>query len=268
MNKDSLKGWVTMIDTHIHLNLRQYNKDLKEVINRAIEAGVNKIICIGMDYKTGLRALEIAEKYNIIYPTIGIHPTSVKDMYEGELDDIYDLLKRDDIVGVGECGIDLYWDKSNLDKQIEVFQKHIEWSIELDLPLVIHLRNSFEEAYEVMLPYKGKIKGVAHCFSGTYEEMMKLIDLGLYIGVDGPITFSKSYELRGLIKRVPKNRLVIETDGPYLTPSPYRGKRNEPAYLKYIAEEVAKVWEMDLEDAIKITSHNAQNLFPKIRKEK
>ena len=257
-----------MIDTHIHLNLRQYNDDLDQVVIRAKDAGVNKIVCVGMDYKTGIKALEISKKYNFIYPTIGIHPTSVKDMYEGEIDDIYKLLKQNDVVGVGECGIDLYWDKSNLEKQIEVFKKHIEWGIELDLPLVIHMRNSFDEAYEVMLPYKGLIKGVAHCFSGTYEEMLKLIDLGLYIGVDGPITFNKSYELRDLIKRVPKNRLVIETDGPYLAPSPYRGKRNEPAYLKYIIEEVAKVWEMDVEDAIKITTYNALNLFPKIRRGK
>lgn len=257
-----------MIDTHIHLNLKQYENDLEDVINRSFSNGIQKIICVGMDYESSLKAKEIAHSHKNIFFSAGYHPGYIDDYNEEEYIKTVALLDDNKAVAVGEIGIDLYWRQDNLDKQIEVFEKQINLAIKHNLPIIVHSRNSFDEIYKTILPYKGKIKGVFHCFSGTFKEALKVIDLGFYIGVDGPITYKNNDDLNEVVQKISLSDILIETDGPYLSPVPLRGRRNEPQNLIYVAEKIAEIKEMDIKKVIKETSINAYNLFYKMEEDK
>ncbi len=247
-----------MIDTHAHLNTIEYINDLDEVIHRAKNVGVEKIILVGMDLKHNQKALELSLEYPIFYPTVGIHPCSVD---EESLDDLYELAKNPRVVAIGETGIDLYWRQDNLALQQEVFKKQIELAIQLNKPIIIHTRSSFNEAYEVIKPYKGQIKGVFHSFSSTLEDALKVIELGLYIGISGVVTFKKALEIKQIVEHIDLKHILLETDSPYLSPSPYRGKRNESAYTHLILEEVARIKQIDPKIVEDITNENAKKLF-------
>lgn len=246
-----------MIDTHAHLNIPKYNKSIKEVVSEARAKGVKDIIVIGMDYPTSLDAINIAEEHNL-YATVGIHPSYVDNSNHLELDTLY---QNEKVIAVGEIGLDFYWRDDNRLLQEQVFEEQLIKAIKLDLPVIIHVRNSFKETYELVKKYAGKIRGVFHCFSSTLEDAYKVIKLGLYIGIDGPVTFKNNKELHELVKEVPLDKILIETDSPYLTPEPFRGKTNTPANVYYVAKRIAELKDISLEDVIEQTTQNAIKLF-------
>lgn len=247
-----------IIDTHAHLNTKQYNDDLLEVISRSNTYGVTKIIIIGMDHYHNQKAVEIANNFDNIYATVGIHPCDVETE---KIEDIFQFLDQKKVVAIGEIGIDLYWNNDNLDKQITYFKKQLDIAQKYNLPVVIHTRESFNEAYDVAKDYKGKVTGVFHAFSSTLEDAKKAVDLGFYIGIGGVVTFSKRGELEDIVREIDLSKIIVETDSPYLTPKPFRGKRNEPGYTKFVVDEIAKIKNIDVEEVKKITSNNAIKLF-------
>ncbi|MBN2268904.1 MAG: TatD family hydrolase [Acholeplasmataceae bacterium] len=247
-----------MIDTHAHLNTEEFKDDLDACILRAIEHNIEHIIVIGMDEASNQRAIEIAESYDFVYASVGIHPGFVD---QGNTEHLSNLLKHPKVVAIGECGLDFYWTKENIEKQKDIFIKQIELAVESKYPLVIHTRNSFTEAYDLIKPYQGKVTGVFHCFSSNVDDAKKAIDLGFYIGIDGPVTYKKALETFELVKNIDLKHLLIETDSPYLAPVPFRGKRNEPSYVRFVAEKIAEIKEVSLAEVIKQTSLNAKMLF-------
>lgn len=247
-----------MIDTHAHLNIDKYKHSIDEVIKRANDKGVNQIIVIGMDLNTSIDAIKIANQYEGVFATVGIHPGFIDNGNHLDLDYLY---KEAKVIAVGEIGLDYYWRQDNKELQREVFIEQIEKAIKLDLPVIIHTRDSFDETYEIVKRYEGKLRGVFHCFSSNLVDAKKVLDLGLYIGIDGPVTFKKSVELHEIAKEVPLNKILIETDSPYLTPEPYRGKSNEPKNVYYVALKIAELRNIPIEKVIKQTTQNAQELF-------
>lgn len=247
-----------MIDTHSHINTKDFIDRIDEVIINAKNNGVRKIFAVGMDYETSITAIELANKYSNIYATVGIHPSYVDNSNHLELNDLYNDSK---VIAVGEIGIDLYWKQDNLKLQEVVFEEQILKAISLNLPIIIHVRNSFNETYNIVKKYQGKVSGVFHCFSGTLEEALKVIDLGFYIGVDGPITFKKNEPIASIIEAVDLKHVLIETDSPYLSPVPFRGKQNEPANVMFVAKKVAEIKGIPFEEVVRITTNNAKSLF-------
>lgn len=246
-----------IIDTHAHLNTEAFDSDLDTVLERATQSDVKKIIVIGMNQRANSRALELSSRPNL-YATVGLHPS---DVLEG-LD--IDLLKQQSrlpkVVAIGEIGIDLYWVKDNLELQVLVFKRQLELAIELDLPVVIHMRDSAKEIYEVVKHYP-ELKGVMHCFSASLDWALKYIELGFYIGIGGPVTFKNNLEVKQVATHIPLERLLVETDSPYLAPVPHRGKQNEPAYTKLVVEEIAKLRGISVEEVSTMTTRNAMRLF-------
>ena len=247
-----------MIDTHCHINVDAFKDDEDIVIKEAFESGIKKMIVIGFDDKTNQKAIELAEKYDHIYATVGIHPTEAHQLSTKHLES---LLKHYKVVAVGECGTDLYWEKSYLKEQQIILKEQVLLSIKYDLPLVIHTRDSFDEAFDITKEYKGKAKGVFHCFSSHLEDAKRAIDLGFYIGIDGPVTFKNAKDIKEIATHIPLDRILIETDSPYLSPHPHRGKRNEPKYLHLIAESIAALRGIDVHEVIIQTTKNAETLF-------
>ena len=248
-----------LIDTHCHLNIDEFKDRLDEVVKNAKDNDVFNMVIIGIGGRTNQLAIEIATKYNF-GASIGIHPSNAGKF---SFNDVLKYVDHEKVVAIGETGIDLYWpeNKENLDIQVAMFRKHIELAIKKKLPLIIHVRNSFDEIYEVLSEYKGKVSGVFHCFTLGIEEAMKIIDLGFYLGIGGVLTFKNARELQEAVKLVPLDRLILETDAPYLAPTLYRGKRNEPAYLRYVAIKLAELLNLSYEEVAKITSNNAKKLF-------
>ena len=246
-----------MIDTHAHLNIDKYKSPIEEIVRRANENGVKQIIVIGMDYKSSLKAIEIANKHNL-YASVGVHPSYVDDSDHNSLNNLYENEK---VIAVGEIGLDFYWRNDNKMLQEKVFEEQLLKAIKLNLPVIIHTRNSFRETFDIVKKYQGKLKGVFHCFSGNLAEAIEVINAGFYIGIDGPVTFKKSNELHEIVKKVPLDKILIETDSPYLTPEPYRGKTNEPANVYYVAKKIAELRNITLEAVSKQTTLNAISLF-------
>lgn len=247
-----------IIDTHAHLNIKEFQVNLEEVLARSRQNGVNNVIVIGMDEESNKIAIKLTKEHEMLFATVGVHPGYVDDETTEHL---MELAKDDNVVAIGECGIDLYWRKDNLELQKKIFIEQIELSLKTKLPLVIHIRNSFEEAYQCLLPYKGKVKGVFHCFSSSLDDAKRVIELGFYIGIGGPVTFKKAEELKKIVKEIDLKHLVVETDSPYLAPMPYRGKKNEPAYTKYIVSKIAELKEISIEQVCRQTTNNAELLF-------
>ncbi|QWB96348.1 TatD family hydrolase [Mycoplasmatota bacterium] len=247
-----------MIDTHCHLNIEEFEMDYQQVIKDALAEGVNEMIVIGIDPISNKKAIELADTFNELYATVGIHPGVVDDY---DIQSIEPLLKHEKVIAIGEIGLDLYWRQDNIEKQKEIFIKQIQLAIKHQLPIVIHTRNSFSEAYDCVKPYKGKIKGVFHCFSSHLEDAKKAVDLGFYIGIDGPVTFKNAKDIKEIATHIPLDKILIETDSPYLSPHPFRGKRNEPKRLSYIAQAIADLKGISKEEVVKITTLNAHELF-------
>jgi len=251
-----------LIDTHSHIYSTDFMHDLDEVIQRAYSNDVRKIILPNIDSSSVKNLLNLVDTYpHICFPLMGLHPTSVNHDYQEELQVVEYWLKKRKFYGIGEIGIDLYWDKSFLDEQTHAFRFQLELARQYQLPVVIHVRDSFDEVYHILNELKDdKLTGVFHSFSGTAEQADMIIDLGFKIGVNGIVTFKKS-GLDEIIKKIDPSNLIIETDSPYLTPTPFRGKRNESSYLVYIAQKIADLHQMTVGDIAKITTENARKLF-------
>ena len=251
-----------LIDTHTHLYLEQFDGDRDEVVQRAIEQGVEKMLLPNIDQSSMDSLWDLCQKYpKNFFPMTGLHPTSVKEDYKKELDIVAHELSTRKYIAVGEIGIDLYWDKTFQNEQREALLFQFDLAIKHHLPVVIHSRDSFSEIMEVIETFDSPyLKGVFHCFSGTEQEALKIIDKGFLLGLGGVLTF-KNTTLREEIKNIDLKNIVLETDAPYLTPTPYRGKRNESAYVYYVAKTLAEVHNMSIHEIANITSQNAENLF-------
>lgn len=258
-----------MIDTHSHLFVEEFSDDLRQTIQRAKDAGVTNIFMPNIDDTTISDMLRVCSEFpGYCFPMLGFHPTSVNAQSMSVVKDMKRLLDGEHpYIAIGEVGMDLYWDKTYLKEQQRVFDEQIQWALEYQLPLVIHCREAFPELFEVLKPYKDtELSGVFHSFTGTQDEADELMEYTRFmIGVNGVVTFKKS-SLPGILQSIPLNRLVLETDSPYLAPTPYRGKRNESSYIVKVAEKLAELYEMGLEDIKRQTLQNALKVFKRADK--
>lgn len=260
---------IEFVDTHTHLFTAEFDSDRADAVQRAVDAGVGTLCLPAINEETLPALMAMCDAFSgICYPMIGLHPTELGDDYNSVLDRLYNLLKSDDrFVAIGEVGLDFYWDDTKKREQEEVFRRQIEWALETGLPLAIHSRSAFDELYAVMDDYRGReLTGVFHCFSGSEDEARKLLSFdGFYLGIGGVVTYKKS-TLPSVLRSVPLERVVLETDSPYLAPVPKRGKRNESAYVPHIADFLAAVYDCSVEQVAAVTTANARTLFPKIAK--
>lgn len=250
-----------LIDTHAHLYLHHFNDDIEDVIKRTKENGVNKVILPNIDSNTVEPMLKLTQRFpGFLFPAIGLHPGSVKENYLEDLNKVEDWIKREKFFAVGEIGIDCYWDKTFLKEQISAFEFQTGLAQRYHLPVIIHCRDSFDLIIESLLKFQGKVTGVFHAFTGNNLQAKKIIELGFKIGIGGVVTFKNS----GLSKAIADIRLfdiLLETDSPYLTPAPHRGKRNESSYLIHIAEKIAEIKNIPAEKVAEITTQNSNLLF-------
>lgn len=250
------------IDTHVHLNADQYDEDLQEVIDRALENNVTKMIVIGFDRKTIERAMELTENYEFIYAVIGWHPVDAIDCTAEDLEWIEELSAHPKVVGIGETGLDYHWDKSPKEVQQEVFRKQIQLAKKVQLPIIIHNREATEDVLRILKEEQAEeVGGVMHCFSGSVETARESIDMNFMISLGGPVTFKNAKKPKEVAELIPIEHLMIETDAPYLAPHPYRGKRNEPSYVPLVAEEIARLKGLTIEEVGEKTTKNAEQFF-------
>ena len=257
-----------MIDTHTHLYSEQFDNDRAEAIQRAIDKGVEQFFLPAIDSETHRKMLDLEAQYpDKIHAMMGLHPCSVQpESWEKELQLIRNYIDQRDFVAIGEIGIDLYWDKSTLDIQVKAFEQQIDWAIEKDLPIVIHTRESFDETFEVLERKKHpKLRGIFHCFSGNLEQAQHAIDLNFILGIGGVVTF-KNGKIDKFLNQIPLDKNVLETDSPYLAPVPFRGKRNESAYLDLVAGKLVDVYKKDFAEINQVTTENALRVFSKLPK--
>lgn len=253
---------MNLTDTHTHLYLPEFDNDRESVIERAFQNHVSKIYLPNIDASTIDPMLKLADQYpGKIFPMMGLHPTSVKENYREELEKVKFWLDKRIFKGVGEVGIDLYWDVSYKKLQTEAFRRQVYFSLEYGLPLIIHIRNSFEEVFSVLEEFRDQpLSGIFHSFTGNIEQARKAIRMGFKIGINGIVTFKNS-GLGEVVKQTGLENIVLETDAPYLSPVPKRGKRNETGYLVYIGEKIAEIFDIDLETVAKATTENANQVF-------
>lgn len=254
-----------MIDTHTHLYSTEFDADRKEMIQRALDKGVERFYLPAIDSQTHEKMLALEAEYpNKIISMMGLHPCSVKpESWEEELQIVKNYLDQRDFAAIGEIGIDLYWDQSTLDIQIKAFEQQIDWAIDRDLPIVIHTRSSFDEVFEVLEKKKHpKLRGIFHCFSGDLQQAKHAIDLGFILGIGGVVTF-KNGKIDQFLSEIPLDKIVLETDSPYLAPVPFRGKRNESAYVELVAGKLVDIYQLPFTEIDHITTDNALKLFSK-----
>ncbi|MFJ7851057.1 TatD family hydrolase [Peribacillus sp. NPDC097206] len=251
-----------LFDTHVHVNAEQFNEDLEEVIERAQEAGVKNMVVVGFDRPTITRAMELVEIYDFMFAAIGWHPVDAIDMTEEDLQWIEELSAHPKIVAIGEMGLDYHWDKSPKEIQKEVFRKQIRLAKKVKLPIIIHNREATADTVSILKEEgASEVGGIMHCFSGSAETALECIDMNFYISLGGPVTFKNAKKPKEVAAAVPLDRLLIETDCPYLAPHPFRGKRNEPSYVKLVAEQIADIKQLSVEEVSQATTSNAKKLF-------
>jgi TatD DNase family protein len=253
-----------LIDSHAHIQGKEYAGELEAVIDRARDAGVEKIVVVGGagDMSSNTEAIALAASYTDIYATVGMHPHDAKDVGEVEIGKLKELTAQSKVVAVGEAGLDYYYSHSPHDVQRRVFTQFIHMARETGLPVVVHERDAAKDAAELLRSEgAGRLRGVIHCFTGDYEAASEYLDLGFYLSFTGIVTFKNAQPLRDVVSRVPLERMLVETDSPYLTPVPHRGKRNEPAFVRFVAETIATLKEVPLETVAKVTSDNVHALF-------
>lgn len=252
-----------LIDTHTHIYGTEFDVDRKLVVERAMQAGVSSVILPNVNRES----IPLIKKMRADYPdfchaAIGLHPEDVKGDFLQQLEWVKCELQTSDYVAVGEIGIDLYWDKTFMQEQIHAFQIQVEWALQYNLPLIVHTRDSHVETLQALEKYRNKgLKGVFHCFTGDERQAHEIFEMGDFLlGIGGVLTFKKS-PLPDFLQRIPLDKIVLETDAPYLTPVPYRGKRNEPAYLTYVLQKMAEIYHMEEKELQKITTDNAKRIF-------
>jgi len=256
-----------LIDTHCHLDFERYDKDRESVLRRAKETGVGRVVVPAVDYQSWSRVIELAESHEMVYGALGIHPNSASDLPPDWLDELSRLARHPRIVAIGEIGLDYYRMGNSKERQTELLLAQLEVASGAGLPVILHSRESNRDMLDLLGTWCGSNdtgSGVLHSFSGTSAEAVEANDLGIYIGITGPVTYKKSIELRVAVKAVEGRWLVIETDGPFLAPQRFRGRRNEPAYVGEVAARVAEVRGSSIEDIAELTTANARRLFPRL----
>ena len=254
----------TLVDTHCHLDMDAFDPDREAVLDRAASCGVGRMVTVGTDEASSLKALELALRHapRGVFATVGVHPHEASSVAEGLPGALGDLARHDRVVAVGETGLDFFYDHSPREVQKKVFAFHVAWALKVGKPLVVHVRDAFDEALEILKSEgAAEIGGVFHCFSGTWEQAVAALDLGFYLSFAGPLTFSKGEALRDVASRIPRDRLLCETDAPYLAPHPFRGRRNEPAHVAQIYDRLAEVRREARGDLEATIYRNAETLF-------
>ena len=253
---------IELIDSHAHIYLENFDADREQVIENARQAGVGRVYLPNIDTASIAAMLQLCEEDPQLFrPMMGLHPTSVGPQFQEDLSTIGGWLEKKSFAAIGEIGIDLYWDQTYLKQQQQAFTTQLQWAMNKDLPIVIHSRESFREIFDVMDRVNdGSLMGIFHSFSGTLEQARHIIDLGFYIGINGIVTFKNS-SLDQVVKEIDLERLVIETDAPFLAPEPKRGRRNESAYVRYVAEKIAAVKQLPVAEVAAATTRNAKEIF-------
>ncbi len=250
-----------MIDSHCHLDSKVYNQQIEPLLAQAKAAGVHTVVTVGADMGSSENTVAIAAKHAMVYATVGIHPHDATECDQASLDRLRFLAKQTKVVAIGEIGLDYYRDMSPRPVQKQAFAQQLDLAVELNMPVVIHTREAFDDTLEIIRPYAKKLPGgVFHCFPGTAEDAAKVFDIGFIISVGGVITFPKS-SMAQMVTQVPLDRVILETDSPYLTPVPHRGKTNSPAYVSYVAEMLASLRGISRSEVIKVTDRTCRKLY-------
>jgi TatD DNase family protein len=256
---------IEFVDTHCHLDWPAFDLDRDAVIRRAIDAGVTRMVTIGVDVPSSRRALELAERYSEVYAAVGIHPNDCAGFDTAMLDDIRSLARQPKVVAIGEIGLDYHWQKVERTTQAQAFEAQLDLAAELNKPVIVHSREAAADVVELLerrlTAGRPGITGTLHSYFDDLGIMQRAFGLGFYIGVTGPITFKKSDRERGIVGRVPLDRMLIETDAPFLAPVPHRGQRNEPAFVTHVAEMIARVRSLSIDDVARQTTANAKQLL-------
>jgi len=249
------------IDTHCHLDFENYNDDRETVVQRSIKNKIEAIITIGTNEETSSKSIELAEKFATVFAAVGIHPNDAANITKKSVQNIYDISSNQKVVAIGEIGLDYYRDYTPVDIQKELFRTQLKMAREKELPVIIHNRQAHSDVYDILVEEKSTdLKGVLHSFDGDVHFLDSVLAYNFYVSFTGVVTF-KNANYDELIKHVPLENLLLETDSPFLTPVPFRGKRNEPSYVTYVAEKIAEVKDIPIEELAKITTENARNLF-------
>ncbi len=251
------------IDTHTHLYLKDFDDDRDEIIKESIFFKIEKLFLPNIDSNSIENVIKLTEKYkNICYPMVGLHPCSIKQNFESELEILKNYIGKIKPIAIGETGIDLYWEKTNLNEQIEAFKEQIKWAKDYNLPIVIHARDSYKEIFDVLDKMNDDtLFGVFHCFSSSLSDAQRIIDYGGFkLGIGGVVTF-KNAGLDKTLAEIPLEEIVLETDSPYLTPAPYRGKRNKSSYISLIAKKISEIYNLKISEIEEITTKNACEIF-------
>ena len=250
-----------MIDTHCHFFDEEFKDDLEDCINRCKENGIEKIILVGFSYDTNRKAQEYSKKYGIFYPTAGVHPEECNKDYLEQFNELKEFIENNKVYALGECGLDYHWSVEFKEEQKELFKLQCELAIEKNLPIIIHSRDANQDTFDIVKSFNGKLKGVMHCYGGSLELAKEYVKLGMYISLGGPLTFKNAKEPKRVAEGIDINNLLIETDSPFLAPDPYRGKRNESSYVRFVCQKMAEIKGLSVEEVDKITTNNAVKLF-------
>ncbi|HLS66763.1 MAG TPA: TatD family hydrolase [Pseudogracilibacillus sp.] len=251
-----------LFDTHVHVNARQFQHDRDEVIQRAFDAGVTNMVVVGFNDETIPLAIDIAETYEHIYAAVGWHPVDAIYYKTKHYDMLKKLSEHEKVVAIGEMGLDYHWDTSPKQVQANVFREQISLAKEVKLPIIIHNREATDDVLTILREENAaEVGGIMHCYSGTVAQIEACLEMNFYISLAGPVTFKNAHDVKDVAKQVPLDRLLIETDAPYLAPHPHRGKRNEPAYVRLVAEEIATLRQMTVKEVAETTTQNAKRLF-------
>lgn len=251
-----------LIDSHAHLDDKRFDKDRADIIKNLKKENVSIVINPGASFASSVRAVSLSEKYDLIYAAVGIHPHDVKDMDENTIEALENLAKREKVVAIGEIGLDYYYDNSPRDLQKKWFREQIKLAKKVKLPIIVHDRDAHADTLHIIKEeLDDNLTGVLHCYSGGAQLAKEFIEMGFYISFAGPITFNNSKVSKLVAKEIPLDKILIETDSPYLTPHPHRGKRNEPLYVHYVAQMIAQIKEISFEEVARVTSQNTKTLF-------
>lgn len=250
-----------IVDSHCHLDDEKFDGDLDEIIDLFEENNLDFVVDPASDLNSSKKIIEIIENSPSVYGAVGIHPHEVEDVSDNDLEEIYKMSFNPKVVAIGEIGLDYYYDNSPREKQKEIFRKQLEIAKKRKLPVIVHTRESMGDTYDILSEFKGEVIGVMHSYTGSYEMAKRFMDLGYYISISGVVTFKNAINVKEMVKKIPLDRIMVETDSPYLTPEPNRGRRNEPKYVKFVAEKVAQLKEIETNDLIYQANSNARNLF-------
>lgn len=249
------------IDTHAHIDMEEFFPNIEDIINNAKTKGCKSIIIPGVEPKNFNRILNLVKNYDILYAALGIHPSEARLFNDKIYQNIYNLAQDKKVVAIGEIGLDYYWDKSFIDIQKETFIKQIKIANVLNKPIIIHDREAHQDTLDILLKYNKNSKVIMHCFSGSWEFATKCLDQGFYLALGGIVTFKNAKKPKEIAKKIPLEQLLLETDAPYLTPHPHRGEQNEPAFIPFIAEEIATLKNISIDEILEKTTNNAIEVF-------